>query len=218
MGVDYERKQREGKGEETEEKHATRRRHRPSPSVAEAEVLWLRKRDLAEGRRALLSYWTAFAAFSVYDVYAEFLFSWLPLYYLAKTTMLLWIVVPEARGAVVFFEHFLSPWFTALRRWIESSAKPAFRRVVSKLVMIITMFWTRQLPPAVTSAELRRIRTTLEETLAKADSERRRRGYSPVNGGSESEEWSEISAPSSMRSSRENTPPIITAAAVDLGD
>ena len=174
---------------------------------------------MGEGRKALLSYWTAFAAFSIYDFYAEFVFSWLPLYYLAKTTVLLWIVVPEARGAGVFFEHCLSPWFTALRRWIESTAKPAYRRVTSMIIMVITSYWTRQLPSAVTSAELRRMRASLEVSLAKTEAESVKRGYSPVNNdGASSEEWSEISAPSSMRSSRENTPPIITAATVDLND
>ena len=173
-------------------------RLRPSPSVAEVEVLWLRKRELSECRHSLLSYWASFAFFSLYDVYAEFLFSWFPLYYLTKTTLLLWIVVPEAKGAVVFFEHFISPWFRSLQHKIETKGKPFVRKILAKYIATVHFMWSRNFPRLVTSRELNSMRTSLEDAVSKADEElRRRRRGAGSRMSTDSEEWSEISAPSS---------------------
>jgi hypothetical protein len=48
-----------------------------------------------------LTYWVVFSLFTVLEYFADWLISWLPLYYLLKLAFILWLQLPQTQGATV---------------------------------------------------------------------------------------------------------------------
>jgi len=61
-----------------------------------------------------LTYWTVFAAFSLVDFFAENIMAWLPIYWLAKTIFLLYLAMPQTKGAVKLYTKIVDPAVTQL--------------------------------------------------------------------------------------------------------
>lgn len=58
-----------------------------------------------------LQFWTCFAVLALFDFYVEFLFSWIPLYPMAKMGLLWYIITPSTKGSEVVFNQVLAPKF-----------------------------------------------------------------------------------------------------------
>lgn len=56
-----------------------------------------------------LTYWVVFAIYSVVDDFSGVLLFWLPFYYPIKLAMLIWLVWPKTRGALVIYEKVIKP-------------------------------------------------------------------------------------------------------------
>lgn len=58
-----------------------------------------------------LTYWVVFATMSVLETFADILLYLFPFYYSFKFGFLIWLFLPETRGAIFLHKHFISPVF-----------------------------------------------------------------------------------------------------------
>jgi len=76
-----------------------------------------------------LVYWTVFASFTLVDFFAEWFMSVLPFYWLIKAPFLLYLALPQTKGAITLYRHVVNPLISKLDENLEGySAK----RVVAK--------------------------------------------------------------------------------------
>ena len=58
-----------------------------------------------------LTYWTVYGVFSVIDVFTAFLIKIIPFYYTFKLGFLIWLFMPNFRGAVYVYNMVIGPLF-----------------------------------------------------------------------------------------------------------
>ena len=56
-----------------------------------------------------LTYWVVFSAFNLIESITDLLFNWIPLYYLVKTGVMIWLMHPEYKGASYVYTLLLKP-------------------------------------------------------------------------------------------------------------
>ncbi|VDK78389.1 unnamed protein product [Onchocerca ochengi] len=61
-----------------------------------------------------LIYWTVFAAFSLFDFFAELILNYFPVYWIIKALFMLYLYLPQTYGALVLYDRFLDPAITKL--------------------------------------------------------------------------------------------------------
>uniref|UniRef100_A0A914DL22 Receptor expression-enhancing protein n=1 Tax=Acrobeloides nanus TaxID=290746 RepID=A0A914DL22_9BILA len=61
-----------------------------------------------------LTYWVVFACFTCVDCVADTFMRYLPIYWLLKVTFILYLVVPQTRGALRLYINYIDPLVTAL--------------------------------------------------------------------------------------------------------
>ncbi|RUS21389.1 TB2/DP1, HVA22 family-domain-containing protein, partial [Endogone sp. FLAS-F59071] len=54
-----------------------------------------------------LTYWTVFGFIQIVEVFSDALVYWFPFYYLFKTLLVLWLALPQFRGAEILYSRFL---------------------------------------------------------------------------------------------------------------
>lgn len=85
-----------------------------------------------------LTYWVVYALFATVEFFSDFIFSWFPLYWLAKIIFLVWCFLPlSSNGSVVIYQRFIRPFFLKNRGTIDGtigSAGDALLTGASKLV------------------------------------------------------------------------------------
>ncbi|GMH62135.1 hypothetical protein TL16_g03412, partial [Triparma laevis f. inornata] len=54
-----------------------------------------------------LIYWTVYALFSILEAFIDWLLYFIPFYYAFKLAFLLWLMLPQTRGASFLYETFL---------------------------------------------------------------------------------------------------------------
>eukprot|EP00298_Acanthocystis_sp_HF-20_P023718 c33488_g1_i1.p1 GENE.c33488_g1_i1~~c33488_g1_i1.p1 ORF type:complete len:171 (+),score=61.76 c33488_g1_i1:15-527(+) len=59
-----------------------------------------------EERRQWIVIWIVIGAFLCFSFLADLVLSWLPVYYEAKLLLLVWLVLPKTRGALVLFNNY----------------------------------------------------------------------------------------------------------------
>ena len=57
-----------------------------------------------EDDKQWLTYWVVFAIYSVVDDFSSVLLFWLPFYYPIKLALLIWMVWPKTKGALIIYE------------------------------------------------------------------------------------------------------------------
>ena len=58
-----------------------------------------------------LTYWVVYGLFSIIDVFTGFLVKMIPFYYTLKLAFLIWLFMPNFRGAVVIYNVLVGPLF-----------------------------------------------------------------------------------------------------------
>ncbi|KAL1921752.1 uncharacterized protein VTP21DRAFT_10394 [Calcarisporiella thermophila] len=58
-----------------------------------------------------LTYWTVFGVCSIIEQFTDTILYWLPFYFLFKTIFVLWLILPQFRGANVLYTRFLRKFF-----------------------------------------------------------------------------------------------------------
>ncbi|XP_050363049.1 HVA22-like protein k [Argentina anserina] len=69
----------------------------------------IESKDRKEQQRMLL-YWAAYGSFSIAEVFADRLISWVPLYYQIKFAFLVWLQLPSTNGAKHLYMRHLGPF------------------------------------------------------------------------------------------------------------
>nr|ALA65640.1 putative receptor accessory protein 5 [Physocyclus mexicanus] len=77
-----------------------------------------------------LTYWVVFSAFSVAELFSDFLLNWIPFYWLIKCLFLLWCSVPSSNsGSHLIYHKFLCPVFlknyAAINETLDKAASGA---------------------------------------------------------------------------------------------
>jgi receptor expression-enhancing protein 5/6 len=67
-------------------------------------------------------YWTVFAAFSLLDFWAELIMSFLPIYWLSKAIFLLYLSMPQTRGAQKMYVKYVDPAVTEIDNYLKNRA------------------------------------------------------------------------------------------------
>ncbi|EQC32233.1 hypothetical protein SDRG_09983 [Saprolegnia diclina VS20] len=79
------------------------------------------KDDAAEEQIQWVVFWTVNACFSVFEIIADRLGSFIPLYYEAKVCMMAWLALPYFRGATQIYEKLLAPNFVKYEQSLDAS-------------------------------------------------------------------------------------------------
>jgi receptor expression-enhancing protein 5/6 len=75
----------------------------------------------AEDDTQWLCYWTTFACFSVLDFFAENIYRFFPLYWLAKLCFLVYLALPQTNGAHNLYVKYVDPAFDTISPFITES-------------------------------------------------------------------------------------------------
>eukprot|EP00128_Syssomonas_multiformis_P011815 Colp12_sorted_trinity150504_noHs@7458 len=70
----------------------------------------IKNRNLREYQMWLM-YWVVFAFFSAFEFFGDVLLSWFPFYYEFKLFFVLWLIMPQTRGAYYLYRQFVHPTF-----------------------------------------------------------------------------------------------------------
>lgn len=56
-----------------------------------------------------LTYWTVFGFFNIIEFFADVILYWLPLYYTMKSIFVLWLMLPQFKGAQLLYKQVIRP-------------------------------------------------------------------------------------------------------------
>ncbi|KDO28407.1 hypothetical protein SPRG_06644 [Saprolegnia parasitica CBS 223.65] len=79
------------------------------------------KDDAVDEQIQWVVFWTVNACFSVFEIIADRLGSFIPLYYEAKVCMMAWLALPYFRGATQIYEKLLAPYFVKYEQSLDAS-------------------------------------------------------------------------------------------------
>ncbi|CAJ0567852.1 unnamed protein product, partial [Mesorhabditis spiculigera] len=65
-----------------------------------------------------LIYWTVFAFFSIIDFFTDGILSIFPFYFVVKVLFLLYLYLPQTRGASYLYTRFIDPAITEFDKWL----------------------------------------------------------------------------------------------------
>ncbi|VDN07896.1 unnamed protein product [Thelazia callipaeda] len=77
------------------------------------------RKDQREDDTQWLVYWTIFAFYSLIDFFAEAIMRVLPIYWITKVIILLYLHLPQTYGAQIFYEKCLNPLLANIERTIN---------------------------------------------------------------------------------------------------
>ncbi|KAI8093547.1 TB2/DP1, HVA22 family-domain-containing protein [Halteromyces radiatus] len=69
-----------------------------------------------------LTYWTVIGFVQMIEYFSDILLFWFPFYYLFKTVLILWLALPQFRGAEILYSRFLRPQLLKLQGDIDHQA------------------------------------------------------------------------------------------------
>ena len=75
-----------------------------------------------------LVYWIVNTVFTVGELFADQLLTWVPLYYELKIAFVAWLVLPRFKGASVLYEKFLAPYLARHEAAIDAHIDTALRK------------------------------------------------------------------------------------------
>jgi len=90
------------------------------PGYASYKTLAQRPANEADLERWLM-YWSVLGCIVAVEYVAEWLVSWLPLYYSFKTVFLLYLAFPQASGSSYLYREFLQPFFASHESEIDNA-------------------------------------------------------------------------------------------------
>lgn len=70
-----------------------------------------------------LTYWVVFACFSIVDLFSGFILKFIPFYFFMKIIFLIYLAMPNFRGATFVYDHFLIKIFKKYESSIENFGK-----------------------------------------------------------------------------------------------
>jgi receptor expression-enhancing protein 5/6 len=74
-----------------------------------------------------LTYWVVYAVFNIIETFVDLILFWFPFYYSIKFGFLIWLFLPNVRGAQYLYTHLILPFFLrqekALTEVVEGVSK-----------------------------------------------------------------------------------------------
>ena len=68
-----------------------------------------------------LTYWVVFGTFSTIDYFADFILSWFPFYFLVKTGLFLYLMLPQFNGATTIYKSLVRPFLVKHEERIDAT-------------------------------------------------------------------------------------------------
>jgi len=78
-----------------------------------------------------LVYWVLFSFFQTLEVFVDFLLYWIPFYYAFKLALLLWLMIPQTKGATFLYEAFLKDFLKKNESRIDAAMNDAKKQATS---------------------------------------------------------------------------------------
>jgi len=75
-----------------------------------------------------LVYWVIFAFFQIIEVFIDLLIYWIPFYYAFKLAFLLWLMLPQTKGATFMYDAFLKDFLKKNESRIDAAMNDAKRQ------------------------------------------------------------------------------------------
>ncbi|EJD38859.1 hypothetical protein AURDEDRAFT_146734 [Auricularia subglabra TFB-10046 SS5] len=110
------------------------------PTYASYKALCRRPADEAELERWLM-YWSVVGVIVAFEYSAEWLISWIPLYYLVKTLFLLYLALPKAQGAAFIYTTQLRPVLQQYEPQIDAAFSSLYARLYEWASEKVNALW-----------------------------------------------------------------------------
>ena len=68
-----------------------------------------------------LTYWVCFAFFTLLEVFVEYILYFVPFYFALKLAFIVWLQLPQTRGAVYVYDHIIMPFLLSKEKQIDST-------------------------------------------------------------------------------------------------
>jgi len=84
-----------------------------------------------------LTYWIVFSFFSLVESFTDFFLFWIPFYYLFKMLTLIWLYLPQTRGADLVFKKVIEPVLSKYEKQIDgglSKGQEGIQQVRRKVI------------------------------------------------------------------------------------
>ncbi|KAI8898463.1 TB2/DP1, HVA22 family-domain-containing protein, partial [Globomyces pollinis-pini] len=76
-----------------------------------------------------LTYWTVFAFLNLIEFFSDILLFWLPFYYFFKATIILYLVLPQTRGALTVYQSILRPFLVKEQANIDAALNAGINKL-----------------------------------------------------------------------------------------
>ena len=78
--------------------------------------------------KQFLTYWVVYGVFSVIDIFTAFLIKIIPFYYTMKLIFLIWLFMPNFKGAVYIYNWLIGPLFRKYEGKIDKGVSKIIRK------------------------------------------------------------------------------------------
>merc|ERR1711957_779863 len=73
----------------------------------------------------MLTYWVVWGIFSFIDLFTASLLKFIPFYFIIKIVFLIWLFMPNTKGALIIYNKFISKLFKKYEKQIDDIGKMA---------------------------------------------------------------------------------------------
>ncbi|KAJ1548803.1 ER membrane protein DP1/Yop1, partial [Cladochytrium tenue] len=70
--------------------------------------------------RQWLTYWTVFGFLNLIEFFSNIILYWIPFYYTFKAALILYLILPQTRGAIVIYNQVVRPYLLKEQAIIDS--------------------------------------------------------------------------------------------------
>ena len=68
-----------------------------------------------------MTYWTVFGFLNLIEFFTDIVLYWIPFYYIIKAAIILWLSLPQFKGAQLVYTQFLRPFLLANTAKVDST-------------------------------------------------------------------------------------------------
>eukprot|EP00745_Piridium_sociabile_P011177 TRINITY_DN180021_c0_g1_i1.p1 TRINITY_DN180021_c0_g1~~TRINITY_DN180021_c0_g1_i1.p1 ORF type:complete len:192 (-),score=16.33 TRINITY_DN180021_c0_g1_i1:87-662(-) len=77
----------------------------------------------AEDDKLWLTYWVVYGFFSLVEVFGDYILFWVPFYWMLKLIFLVYLFLPQTKGAIQMYNQFIRPFLMKNEKRIEDTIK-----------------------------------------------------------------------------------------------
>ncbi|KAL7754142.1 ER membrane protein DP1/Yop1 [Sorochytrium milnesiophthora] len=84
-----------------------------------------------------LTYWVVFGFLNMIEFFTDILLHWFPFYFIVKTVLLVWLYLPQTRGAVITYNRVLRPFLIGQQARVDHEIQ-VLKKKASAIAMAAT--------------------------------------------------------------------------------